>query len=80
MTQDKITTVIISESTKPNKKYQADVNGTIIHFGAAGYSDFTRHQDADRKDRYLQRHKANESFTKKWYCYCRLFIDIFIME
>ena len=64
MTQDKITTVIISESTKPNKKYQAEVNGKVIHFGAAGYSDFTHHKDAARKDRYIQRHKVNENFTK----------------
>ena len=65
MTQDKITTVIISESTKPNKKYQAEVNGKVIHFGAAGYSDFTHHKDVARKDRYIQRHKVNEKFTKK---------------
>ena len=64
MTQDKITTVIISESTKPNNKYHAEVHGKIIHFGAAGYSDFTHHKDADRKDRYIQRHTVNENFTK----------------
>ena len=65
MTQDKITTVIISESTKPNKKYQAEVNGKVIHFGAAGYSDFTHHKDPARKDRYIQRHKANYFFLQK---------------
>ena len=35
-----------------------------IHFGASGYSDFTFHMDEARKQRYLNRHKHNEDWTK----------------
>ena len=35
-----------------------------ISFGASGYSDFTKHGDTDRKDRYIARHKKNEDWTK----------------
>ena len=27
-----------------------------VHFGAAGYSDFTIHNDVDRRARYIARH------------------------
>lgn len=30
----------------------------IIHFGATGYSDFTKHKDPERRKRYLARHSA----------------------
>ena len=35
-----------------------------IYFGAAGYSDFTKHKDEARKQRYINRHKKNENWTK----------------
>lgn len=38
-------------------------DGTVTHFGASGYSDFTKHKDEDRKKRYIARHSANETFT-----------------
>lgn len=31
-------------------------DGSRVHFGAAGYSDFTQHKDSDRKQNYLARH------------------------
>ena len=34
-----------------------------IHFGAAGMSDFTKHKDNFRKQRYLNRHKNNENWN-----------------
>lgn len=34
-----------------------------VHFGARGYSDYTRHKDADRRDRYDVRHKKREDWT-----------------
>jgi len=37
-------------------------DGTVTHFGATGYSDFTKNKDEDRKKRYIARHSANESF------------------
>ena len=33
-----------------------------ISFGASGYSDFTKHGDTDRKDRYIARHKKNKDW------------------
>ena len=35
-----------------------------IHFGQAGASDFTKHKDPERKDRYIDRHKKNENWGK----------------
>ena len=35
-----------------------------IQFGAFGMSDFTIHKDEDLKQRYINRHKANESWGK----------------
>ena len=35
----------------------------IIHFGASGMSDFTKHKDPQRKERYLKRHKKNENWN-----------------
>jgi hypothetical protein len=55
----------IKPSTRATKKYMAtflEDNGkqTIRHFGSMGMSDYTIHKDAERKMRYLLRHKANE--------------------
>ena len=47
----------ISRSTRKNKKLVATFpDGKIVHFGAAGYSDFTQHKDPARKKNYLSRH------------------------
>ena len=54
--------VIIQKSTNTNKKFMANVHGKLIHFGAAGYSDFLHHNDDDRKQRYIKRHEKRE----KW--------------
>ena len=35
----------------------------VIHFGAAGMSDFTKHRDPKRKERYLKRHQAREDWN-----------------
>ena len=50
--------VIIRKSTKKDKKFDAIVDGKkTVSFGAAGMSDFTKHKDPERKDRYINRHK-----------------------
>ena len=41
--------------TKDNKK---------VYFCASGYSEFTIHKDEARKQRYINRHKNNEDWTK----------------
>ena len=33
------------------------------HFGSAGMSDYTKHKDDERKQRYLDRHRANENWN-----------------
>jgi len=53
------------KSDKPNKKYYIITKDTKkIYFGAAGMSDFTKHKDEARKQRYRNRHKKNENWTK----------------
>ena len=57
--------VIISTSKKPDKKYDARIDGSkTVSFGEKGASDFTKHKDTDRKERYIDRHKKNEDWTK----------------
>ena len=61
--------VIIKKSTNPKKKYMALFyeNGKKIkttHFGcpAGGMSDYTKHKDQARKQRYMNRHKSRENW------------------
>ena len=60
--------VIIKPSTNSEKKKMAifyDKNNNKMkttHFGAAGMSDYTKHKDPERKQRYLNRHKKNENW------------------
>ena len=42
---------------------KGDGRTKTTHFGAVGYPDFTTHHDADRKERYLARHKAREDWN-----------------
>ena len=52
------------KSDRKDKKYKAIFDdGTVIHFGAKGMSDYTIHHDDERKERYLKRHKANEDWN-----------------
>ena len=59
--------VKIKNSNKKGKKLMAtfncDGNLKTIHFGSAGMSDFTKHKDPQRKERYLKRHKKNENWN-----------------
>jgi len=56
--------IVITKSNKPDKKFKAEIDGTkTVHFGAKGMSDFTKHKDVERKQRYVNRHKANEDWT-----------------
>ena len=60
--------VIFKPSTKSEKKYMAIFyNGKdkikTTHFGAAGMSDYTKHKDPERKQRYLKRHKKRENWN-----------------
>lgn len=57
------TIVQLARSTKPDKKYMVIVDGKTIHFGANGMSDYTKHKDPERKQRYCDRHKRRENWT-----------------
>lgn len=59
--------VVIKKSNKSGKKLMATFfkdNGRTktIHFGAEGMSDFTKHKDPKRKQRYLNRHRKRENW------------------
>ena len=57
--------VIIKPSSKKDKKYDAIIDGKkTVSFGAAGASDYTIHKDTARKNRYIDRHKDNEDWSK----------------
>jgi hypothetical protein len=65
--KDKGKKVIIKKSTNSKKKYMAVFyeNGKkkkTTHFGCAGMSDYTKHKDPDRKQRYMNRHKRRENW------------------
>lgn len=59
-------TVTITKSQIPEKKFKACFTGTqgkkTVHFGAAGYEDFTIHNDQDRKNNYIRRHQGTEDW------------------
>jgi len=40
--------ITISKSKKKDKKFDVKVDNKTISFGAAGYSDFTKHKDTER--------------------------------
>ena len=57
--------IVIKKSTNSNKKFDAIIDGKKkISFGQAGASDYTKHKDDDRKDRYIDRHRKNENWGK----------------
>ena len=56
--------VVITKSKKHDKKYDARIDGSkTVSFGEKGASDFTKHKDKDRKERYIDRHKAREDWN-----------------
>jgi hypothetical protein len=62
-TRRKLTLKAIRKSHRPEKKWDAIFqypNGTTkaVSFGAHGMSDFTKHKDTRRKQRYLKRHSG----------------------
>jgi hypothetical protein len=39
-------------------------SGRKVLFGAVDYSDFTKHKDENRRQRYVNRHKNNDNWEK----------------
>jgi hypothetical protein len=60
--------IYLKKSTNLAKKYMVCIDdgrtSKTIHFGATGYSDFTKHKDQERRARYIARHKDKENWTK----------------
>jgi len=59
--------VEITKSTRGGKKlqaifYEGEKKVKTIHFGQAGASDYTIHRDEARRQRYIDRHRANEDW------------------
>ena len=59
----------VRRSHRPEKKYDAvfdrDGREKVVPFGAAGMSNYTKHKNATRKQRYLKRHSGmGESWNK----------------
>ncbi len=53
------------KSDKPNKKYYIITNNdNKVQIGQAGASDFTLHKNEASKQRYINRHKNNETWSK----------------
>lgn len=61
--------ISIRKSRKADKKYDAvfntDGREKVVSFGAAGMSDYTKHKNATRKQRYLHRHTGKGENWKK---------------
>lgn len=52
------------KSPLKTKKYRAVFSdGKHTDFGASGMDDYTISKNKDQRDRYLQRHRANESWN-----------------
>ncbi len=52
----------IKKANNKKHKYVAEFSdGTKTFFGADGYSDYTKHKDPQRKERYIKRH-SNEDW------------------
>ena len=56
--------IILSNSSRKEKKFMVKINNKTVHFGAKGYSDYTKHKDINRKQRYINRHKKRENWNK----------------
>lgn len=44
-------------------KVEKDGRVKTVKFGAAGMSDYTKHRDTERKQRYLDRHREREDWS-----------------
>ena len=60
--------VSIKPSSRAGKKMMAVFSNKegktkTIHFGAEGMSDFTKHKDPERKQRYIDRHSKRENWN-----------------
>ena len=55
--------VIFKKSTVKGKKYDAIFPDKKVSFGSSPYEDYTTHKDDNRRDSYIKRHGATQSWT-----------------
>lgn len=61
--------VLFTDASNDKNKYKVILKNLetdrtkTINFGAKGMSDYTLHKDDSRKQRYIDRHKANENWN-----------------
>ena len=63
----KYTFVSLKNSNDGIHKYEVTLKGDGLYqvkFGSKGASDYTKHKDIERKERYITRHKVREDWTK----------------
>lgn len=54
----------LAPSTRSAKKWMIITpSGKTVHFGAAGYEDYTIHHDPKRRQSYIKRHQVREDWT-----------------
>jgi hypothetical protein len=51
----------VERSTRKDKKLMATIGDTKVHFGAIGFSDFTKNKDPARKANYIARLKKTKT-------------------
>ncbi len=61
--------VYLQPSSRSDKKFMVTVfdddgRRKTIHFGARGYSDYTKHKTKSRMRRYVSRHRSRENWNK----------------
>tara|TARA_B100001094_G_C18012631_1_gene710887 strand:+ start:32 stop:346 length:315 start_codon:yes stop_codon:yes gene_type:complete len=61
--------VVLLKSNRKGKKFKVILTKKsgetkTVHFGATGYSNFTKHKDPKRMNRYIARHKSRENWKK----------------
>jgi hypothetical protein len=56
--------IILQKSSNASKKFMVTVNEKTVHFGAKGYSDYTKHKQKSRMIRYNNRHRSRENWRK----------------
>lgn len=59
----------VTPSSKPDKKldakFETDSGRTkVVSFGAKGMDDYTKTHDKEQRARYINRHSANENWSK----------------
>ena len=60
---NKLKLISVKRSPKKDKKLVATFSdGKQVHFGFKKMSDFTKHKDEERKNRYILRHRSRENW------------------